>query len=76
MIPLAGDRGGTRRARLLLHDQPALHSRLQAIEFVLLHALGKAIPVLVVTIFGGAPWWVNAVLFALARSNMPWGPPC
>ena len=25
----------------------------------------QAIPFLVVTIFGGAPWWVNAVLFAL-----------
>ena len=27
--------------------------------------LRQAIPFLVVTIFGGAPWWVNAVLFAL-----------
>jgi putative membrane protein len=28
--------------------------------------LRQAIPLLVVTIFGGAPWWVNVVLFALA----------
>ena len=27
--------------------------------------LRQAIPYLVVTIFGGAPWWVNAALFAL-----------
>ena len=27
--------------------------------------LRQAIPFLVVTIFGGAPWWVNAALFAL-----------
>src|SRR4029453_11348906 len=27
--------------------------------------LRQAIPLLVVTIFGGAPWWVNGVLFAL-----------
>ena len=27
--------------------------------------LRQTIPVLVVTIFGGAPWWVNAALFAL-----------
>jgi putative membrane protein len=27
--------------------------------------LRQAIPLLMVTIFGGAPWWVNAVLFAL-----------
>ena len=27
--------------------------------------LRQAIPFLVVTIFGGAPWWVNVVLFAL-----------
>ena len=27
--------------------------------------LRQAIPFLVVTIFGGAPWWVNGVLFAL-----------
>jgi putative membrane protein len=27
--------------------------------------LRQAIPLLVVTIFGGAPWWVNVVLFAL-----------
>jgi putative membrane protein len=27
--------------------------------------LRQAIPVLVVTIFGGAPWWINAALFAL-----------
>ena len=30
--------------------------------------LRQAIPLLVVTIFGGAPWWVNAVLFALAMA--------
>ena len=30
--------------------------------------LQQAIPLLVVTIFGGAPWWVNAVLFALAMA--------
>ena len=29
-------------------------------------SLRQAIPLLVVTIFGGAPWWVNVVLFALA----------
>jgi putative membrane protein len=28
--------------------------------------LRQAIPFLVVTIFGGVPWWVNVVLFALA----------
>ena len=27
--------------------------------------LRSAIPFLVVTILGGAPWWVNAILFAL-----------
>ena len=27
--------------------------------------LRQAIPFLVVTIFGGAPWWVNVTLFAL-----------
>src|SRR5689334_15882222 len=27
--------------------------------------LRQAIPILVVTIFGGAPWWINAALFAL-----------
>src|SRR4051795_8696131 len=27
--------------------------------------LRQAIPFLVVTIFGGAPWWVNVALFAL-----------
>ena len=30
--------------------------------------LRQAIPFLVVTIFGGAPWWVNAVLFALVMA--------
>jgi putative membrane protein len=30
--------------------------------------LRQAIPILVVTIFGGAPWWVNVVLFALAMA--------
>lgn len=28
----------------------------------------KAIPVLVVTIFGGAPWWVNVALFAVVMA--------
>ena len=28
--------------------------------------LRQAIPFLVVTIFGGAPWWVSVALFALA----------
>jgi len=30
--------------------------------------LRQAIPFLVVTIFGGAPWWVNVVLFALVMA--------
>jgi putative membrane protein len=30
--------------------------------------LRQAIPLLVVTVFGGAPWWVNVVLFALAMA--------
>ena len=30
--------------------------------------LRQAIPLLVVTIFGGAPWWVNAALFALVMA--------
>jgi putative membrane protein len=30
--------------------------------------LRQAIPFLVVTIFGGAPWWVNAVLFAMVMA--------
>jgi putative membrane protein len=30
--------------------------------------LRQAIPFLVVTIFGGAPWWVNAALFALVMA--------
>ena len=43
-------------------------TRLHPIYLILgtARTLRQAIPLLVVTVFGGAPWWVNAVLFALA----------
>ena len=57
------DRRGPERLRGVAIPDTRLHPAYLVIETA--KTLRSAIPFLVVTILGGAPWWVNTILFAL-----------